>query len=558
MARWEQVEDHRLVQTAVLDHQESEAPVGLPMDESGAQSFRLRNSGRTFWCGTLLGGCGGQLSDKIYREKACHFAHHPSSNGCTRRHGGADSADHLYAGRKLNRWLQGQGWEKRPPRYEGDFAAGGTCVRVLLEEPDGGLPPICVEFSEDLDPYLTRLVRTGEIDRLDWLVRNNPPLTRELIDRNGYALRIRFKDEDLDRGFDIGTMIRDQHVRWNDLSECSFTSDGIRTPVLEDQRRLHLKPGVSEPDPDPVPDPSGRLKALRRLIHEALEKEDPRAAGRAIDIIARRMDAFPQEVRSQLRTDLLELQKVTGRSRPHVRAERLLREWREAANAGRWQHARQVQQELKELLREPGNGLTGEQRRRISSRLGIGAGAPGRPGGAGTASADARVEAAVRDLEAAARGRDRGHIVRCKKRAMALRENRTGEVTAAHRKRLDQAIAVANTALEPSPPPARKKKRSSDRRGDRRPRPDGTPNPGPDTAAAPAPEPAAPDPSSDAEEAMRIRSEEILHELRRAGRTPAPPGAEAARGTGEGSSGTSADAETLRHLAEEINSRRSR
>ncbi|WP_046468354.1 competence protein CoiA family protein [Allosalinactinospora lopnorensis] len=548
-------DDHRLVQTAVVGRPRSEVPVSLPMDESGAQSFRLRNKDRTFWCGTLLGGCGGRLSDKIYREKVCHFAHHPSSNGCTRRHGGVDSADHLYASRKVNRWLQQQGWDERPARYEGEFAAGGTCVRVLLGEADG-LPPICVEFSRNLDAYLKRLLHAGEINRLDWLVKENPPLTGELIDRNGYALRIRFKDEDLGRGFEVGTMTGDLRVRWNDLSECSFTREGIRTPVLKERRLLRLTPAKPKPPAEDTPE------RLRRLVRDALDNADSQAAGRAIDAIARQMSNLPGDAQKEFRAKLIDLQKVKDQSAPRMVAERLLKEWHAATKAGQSKHAQQLRRELRALITEPGNGLTPEQRRRIFSDLDSIARRVGGDGHmtasrlrTGTVPVGERVDIAVHELKMAVLNGDRARIARCREQALALRKETDAGITAAHRKKLDRALAkTPKTAQQPSPG---QKKRNASSTGHpnastRAEAPDRGPH------EEPAPDSAAPDSSSGMDETLRARSEEIRRQLRREGRTPAPPSAGAARETGEGSSDATADAGTLRRLAAKINSRRLR
>jgi hypothetical protein len=84
----------------VLSSAESEEPLMLPMEAIELDVFRHRYRGETFWCGTLLGGCGGQLTTKLYMDRACHFAHHPDPDGlphaCGRRARGVNSADHLY------------------------------------------------------------------------------------------------------------------------------------------------------------------------------------------------------------------------------------------------------------------------------------------------------------------------------------------------------------------------------------------------------------------------------------------------------------------------------
>ncbi|MCQ8772084.1 hypothetical protein [Streptomyces telluris] len=45
-------------------------------------AFRRRHENDSFWCGPLLGGCGAQLTTKLYTDRVCHFAHHPDPDGC--------------------------------------------------------------------------------------------------------------------------------------------------------------------------------------------------------------------------------------------------------------------------------------------------------------------------------------------------------------------------------------------------------------------------------------------------------------------------------------------
>lgn len=40
--------------------------------------FRHLHRGATFWCGLLLGGCGGQLTTKLYLDRVCSL----SSSAC--------------------------------------------------------------------------------------------------------------------------------------------------------------------------------------------------------------------------------------------------------------------------------------------------------------------------------------------------------------------------------------------------------------------------------------------------------------------------------------------
>ena len=93
--------DTRLVQTAVLGRPGSTEPVYFPPDREDAVRFRNEHRGSKFYCGHLLGGCGGELSTRIsdFFEIVPHFAHHPDAPPClhkTTYRTGASAADHLY------------------------------------------------------------------------------------------------------------------------------------------------------------------------------------------------------------------------------------------------------------------------------------------------------------------------------------------------------------------------------------------------------------------------------------------------------------------------------
>ncbi|WP_329449326.1 hypothetical protein OG906_42875 (plasmid) [Streptomyces sp. NBC_01426] len=67
--------DNRQIQTAVLGGADSEEPLMLPLEAIELDAFRRHYDQDTFWCGLLLGGCGGQLTTKLYTDRVCHFAH---------------------------------------------------------------------------------------------------------------------------------------------------------------------------------------------------------------------------------------------------------------------------------------------------------------------------------------------------------------------------------------------------------------------------------------------------------------------------------------------------
>jgi len=100
--------DYRLVQTAVIGDRNSDLPVILPMDPRELDLWRKAHPSYTYWCGLQLDGCGGELSDRRYTNKVCHFAHHPSAPVCRRTANGESSADHLFIKQGVRRLLDGK------------------------------------------------------------------------------------------------------------------------------------------------------------------------------------------------------------------------------------------------------------------------------------------------------------------------------------------------------------------------------------------------------------------------------------------------------------------
>lgn len=67
--RWGSVRgDRRQIQAAVLGSADSEEPLMLPLEAIELDAFRRRHERDTFWCGLLPGGCGVQLTSKLYTD----------------------------------------------------------------------------------------------------------------------------------------------------------------------------------------------------------------------------------------------------------------------------------------------------------------------------------------------------------------------------------------------------------------------------------------------------------------------------------------------------------
>lgn len=129
--------DKRQIQTAVLGSADSEDPLVLPLEAIELDAFRLRHEHHSFWCGLLLGGCGGQLTTKLYTDRVCHFAHNPGGEGhrplCGRSSRGVNSADHLYVKSATTAWLRSRGERADFDFARPDGARIGSVVDIQLQ-----------------------------------------------------------------------------------------------------------------------------------------------------------------------------------------------------------------------------------------------------------------------------------------------------------------------------------------------------------------------------------------------------------------------------------------
>lgn len=231
-------EDTRKVQTAVFGHVGSDLPVFLPMDADDFGTFIRKHPERTFFCGTLLGGCGKKLAPKQYRDRKCHFAHVSDAVNCRRTEGDESSADHLYIGRAVTDWLKRQRQGAVQPAYrpkghqvrdvvDVSYEAGSRLIRVQLARRSK-------REWEEADAEL-RAGYTG----LDWLFGPDSLLANWQVERQGYALRVQCRSAGVTREVEIGTQFPDRPVDWTSLSECTLTPEGIVTPSL-----LHTPGGI--------------------------------------------------------------------------------------------------------------------------------------------------------------------------------------------------------------------------------------------------------------------------------------------------------------------------
>ncbi|MEU2769319.1 MULTISPECIES: zinc finger domain-containing protein [Streptomyces] len=254
--------DRRRIQTAVLDAADSDEPLMLPMEAIELDVFRRVHADDTFWCGTLLGGCGGQLTTKLYTDRACHFAHHPDPDGlphvCGRRSRGVDSADHLYVRSAAAAWLAGRGERATFQYARTEGAPIGSVVDVrwrygaLRVHLDQAVAP---EWDGGVEPVLGTMV----------------PVDRDTLIRRWYVHRIRLDSVGTTRHVQIGTEAFARPIEWFALDECEMTERGLTTPAVAKIVQARTAPRPSQWEPGKareVPEPQARAQALlRRLLY---------------------------------------------------------------------------------------------------------------------------------------------------------------------------------------------------------------------------------------------------------------------------------------------------
>ncbi|MFF3084544.1 competence protein CoiA family protein [Streptomyces nojiriensis] len=223
-------EDTRKVQTAVVGRAGSDDPVFLPYDHDEFDLFMRGRSRDDFYCGTLLGGCGKKLSAKRYTEKKCHFAHRPPVH-CRRIANGESSADHLYIGQALTRWLLGQNHRQAKASYRTVKDRPGGTVDFRLS---GGLQLIRVQLARlGLHPWRQEAEDLARgADHVEWLFGPDSMLAFDRVESHGYAIRVECRTAGVTREVRIGTQLAGNTIEWATLEKCILTRQGIITPSL--------------------------------------------------------------------------------------------------------------------------------------------------------------------------------------------------------------------------------------------------------------------------------------------------------------------------------------
>ncbi|MFJ9059242.1 hypothetical protein [Streptomyces sp. NPDC102409] len=213
------------------------------MDAFELDIWRKRHPDYTYWCGLQLGGCGGELSDRRYTNKVCHFAHQSDAPVCRRKATGESSADHLFIKQGIRRLMEVRKLRGRVQTQ--DLGTGpGDAVDVYLAESRRRL-----RFQLGAVDYRTWRTSAEELGAqghdIDWIFGTDGPITQQFLGRQGYCLRVRCETVGGERRVDIGAEARDRTVAWTPLQECTLTPSGIVTPHVEEIR-------LSRPLPRPV------------------------------------------------------------------------------------------------------------------------------------------------------------------------------------------------------------------------------------------------------------------------------------------------------------------
>lgn len=238
--------DTRQIQTAVQGGPESDEPLVCPTDPVELDTFRLEYTDKSFWCGVLLGGCGGQLTTRRCATRVCHFAHVPDPNGvrpqCGQRARGVSSADHLYVKTATQAWLHRQGHTPRYHFIDRDDVPIGSVVDIEL---DGRR--LRVHMNSQVPPDW------DEQDAGEVILGPGVRIPAVRLEQLRYVNRVKFETDGHRRLLVLGTEVFGKGTVWGfALADCEITEDGrLKTPVVE--QIWNTKGHEPAPAPAPVP-----------------------------------------------------------------------------------------------------------------------------------------------------------------------------------------------------------------------------------------------------------------------------------------------------------------
>lgn len=272
----------------------------LPLEAIELDAFRRRHEHDTFWCGLLLGGCGDQLTTKLYTDRACHFAHYPDPDGlehvCRRRSRGVASADHLYVKSAAAAWLR-----ERGKRAHFDFTQPGKAPLgsvVDIQWQGGGLR---VHLDQAVAPVWDQ-------EGSEPVLGVSVPVDRDTLIRRWYVHRIRLDSEGTTRRVRIGTEAFTRPTEWFALDECEMTERGLSTPAVERIVRARSTPPPSRWSAGKArkaPEADARAQGLLRRLADARRVDSVVMVTRVCREIAD-LTGVSQETQAQLDTAVQE------------------------------------------------------------------------------------------------------------------------------------------------------------------------------------------------------------------------------------------------------------
>ncbi|MDX3697315.1 hypothetical protein PV726_45350 [Streptomyces europaeiscabiei] len=273
--------DRRQIQTAVLGGADSEEPLMLPLEAIELDAFRRSHEQDTFWCGLLLGGCGLQLTTKLYTDRVCHFAHHPGPDGhphlCGRRARGVSSADHLYVKSAAADWLRSRGEEADVEFVRPEGVPIGSVVDIRFR--GGGLR---VHLDQAVEP-------SWDQDGREPVLGVSVPVDRDTLIDRWYVHRIRLDSEGTARRVRIGTEAFARETEWFALDDCEMTERGLSTPAVEQIVRSRSSRPVTRwgvAKAKKVPDVRVRARVLLRKLADARRVDSAFVVSRVLRDIA--------------------------------------------------------------------------------------------------------------------------------------------------------------------------------------------------------------------------------------------------------------------------------
>ncbi|MFD5317580.1 hypothetical protein [Streptomyces sp. NPDC127098] len=234
----------------------------LPLEAIELDAFRQRYAGHTFWCGTWLGGCGRQLTTKLYVDRVCHFAHHADTEAdvkrapCSRRARDVTSADHLYVKAAAERLLAARRLAGEVACSEPGAAPAGSLVQLRL----GDDIALTIHMNGAVPPDWDNLQAAHRV-----VVEAGVPIDRRTLERLSHVHRIRCESDGTSRRVLIGTQTS-RGTEWFGPEECTLGPAGLITPALKHLPDQPVARPPTRPHAQPAEQPARITPEIRRLL----------------------------------------------------------------------------------------------------------------------------------------------------------------------------------------------------------------------------------------------------------------------------------------------------